>query len=373
MKSFVWWFALSLLLICPATGANKTDREHDGFIGPVRAVRIEQCRLVNRSGEWVEEPRVLWQTVAYDPSGRLTERVFYKEDQGIWSRIVYEYDSTGARSDIVYRALKGESAQASGPDRTPALTEFTRLKRTFKYDSGGDRIEEADYTKEGSLSQRTVYVYEANGFVREMIEYAPNGSMRTRQSNKYDEQGRIVEQRRDDSPGATARRKSYAYEFDSTGNWTKRIATTTYPVAGGKQVDETKELIYRTITYDSSTAAAGTGRGIERTTDLTGGTAVVLTRPLIIRKSGGVLQGSATTRVQPTYPSEALAHRIAGRVVVEVTLDVNGSVIAARALSGPDELRGSAVSAAREWKFHPTVLSGMPVEVIGTITFNFNL
>lgn len=368
MSSLVLWLCLSLLLICPANATNKIDREHDGFIGAVRAVRVEQSQLVNRSGEWVEAPRVLWQTVAYDASGRLTERVFYKKDQGIWSRIVYEYDSTGARTDIVYRTL----AQGIGSDKAQRSTEFTRLRRTFKYDSSGNRTEEADYTNEGSLSQRTVYEYDANGFVKEMIEYGPAGSLRTRYTNKYDEKGRIVEQHCDDSPGATARAQSYAYEFDSTGNWIKRIAATTYPEAKGKRVNEAKEIIYRDITYDSAGGAAETERAIERTTDVTGGTALVLTRPLIIRKSGGVLQGSATKRVEPTYPPEALAHRIAGSVVVEVTLDLNGNVMAARALSGPDELRGAAVSAAREWKFRPTTLSGVPVEVIGTITFNFN-
>jgi TonB family protein len=373
MRSVVLLIALSLLPTCPANPTNKTDREHDGFIGPVRTVRIEQSQSVDRSGEWVEDPRVLMQTVVYDSSGRLTERVFYKRDQGMWSRIVYDYDSAGSRSDIIYRALAGQSAQAPGSDQTQGLTEFRRLRRTFKYDSSGNRTEEADYTKEGNLSQRTVYAYDANGFVKEMIEYASDGSVRSRYANKYDERGRISEQRRDDSPGATARKERYAYEFDSTGNWIKRIRTTTYPVAEGKRANEAREIIYRSITYDSSPRAAETGKAIDTSTDITGGTALVLTRPLMIRKSGGVLQASATTRVQPTYPPGAAAQRIAGSVVVEVTLDENGSVIAARALSGPDELRGAAVSAAREWKFHPTALSGVPVEVIGTITFNFNL
>ena len=373
MKRAVLWFALSLLLICPAIASNKTDREHDGFFGPVRTVRLEQSLLVNRSGQWIEDPRALWQTIAYDSSGRLTERIFYDRDQSMWSRIVYEYDSAGTRSDIVYRAsLKGRSAQANGSDQTQGMTEFTRLRRTFKYDSSGNRTEEADYTKEGNLSRRTVYRFDGNGFVKEMIEYASDGSVLSRYANKYDEKGRISEQRRDDSPGATARKDSYTYEFDSTGNWVRRVGTT-YPLVEGKQVNEAKEVIYRTITYDSSQGTAETGRAIDRSTDITGGTAPPLTGPMVVRKSGGVLQGSAITRVQPTYPRYAAAQRIGGSVVVEVTVDEDGSVISARALSGPDELRGAAVSAARGWKFLPMRLSGVPVKVIGTITFNFNL
>jgi protein TonB len=62
-----------------------------------------------------------------------------------------------------------------------------------------------------------------------------------------------------------------------------------------------------------------------------------------------------------------------GAVVVEVTIDENGSVIAASAISGHPLLKDAAVSAARRWKFKPTKLSGQPVKVIGTITFNFQM
>lgn len=95
--------------------------------------------------------------------------------------------------------------------------------------------------------------------------------------------------------------------------------------------------------------------------------------PKIVRKSGGVLQGSATTRVEPTYPPLAKAARVSGPVVVEVTVDEQGSVIAARTISGHPLLKDAAVGAARQWTFKPTLLEGQPVKVIGTITFNFNL
>jgi protein TonB len=93
--------------------------------------------------------------------------------------------------------------------------------------------------------------------------------------------------------------------------------------------------------------------------------------PRIIRKSGGVLQASATRRVEPKMPPLAKAANVTGAVVVEVTVDEDGNVIAARAISGHPLLKDAAVSAAREWKFAPTQLSGVPVKVIGTLTFNF--
>src|SRR5215510_2879980 len=95
--------------------------------------------------------------------------------------------------------------------------------------------------------------------------------------------------------------------------------------------------------------------------------------PKIVRKAGGVLQGSAIARVEPVYPPLAKAARVSGAVVVEVTIDGKGDVIAAQAISGHPLLKDAAVAAARDWKFAPTQLSGVSVKVIGTLTFNFSL
>ena len=57
--------------------------------------------------------------------------------------------------------------------------------------------------------------------------------------------------------------------------------------------------------------------------------------------------------------------------MVEVTLDEERNAIKARAISGHPLLKDAAVNAAREWRFSPTLLSGVPVKVIGTLTFTF--
>ena len=95
--------------------------------------------------------------------------------------------------------------------------------------------------------------------------------------------------------------------------------------------------------------------------------------PKIIRKRGGVLRGEAIRKPEPAYPPLARTAGVSGAVVVEVTIDESGDVVAARALSGSPLLWDAAVSAALGWKFNPTMLSGQPVMVIGTITFDFRL
>ncbi|HEX8087627.1 MAG TPA: TonB family protein, partial [Blastocatellia bacterium] len=93
--------------------------------------------------------------------------------------------------------------------------------------------------------------------------------------------------------------------------------------------------------------------------------------PKIIRRSGDVLQNSAISRVRPIYPEAARSAHVSGPVTVEVTLDEEGNVIAARAISGPDPLKGAAVDAARGWKWMPTRIDRARVKVVGTITLNF--
>ena len=87
--------------------------------------------------------------------------------------------------------------------------------------------------------------------------------------------------------------------------------------------------------------------------------------------SGGVVNGKATNLVKPPYPAAARAVRAAGAVNVQVTIDENGNVISASAVSGHPLLRAAAVQAARSSKFSPTMLSGQPVKVTGVIVYNF--
>ena len=58
-------------------------------------------------------------------------------------------------------------------------------------------------------------------------------------------------------------------------------------------------------------------------------------------------------------------------VLVAIVVDEGGSVIEARAVSGPQHLHAAAVNAARLARFAPTLLLGEPVRVSGTLSYNF--
>ncbi len=94
--------------------------------------------------------------------------------------------------------------------------------------------------------------------------------------------------------------------------------------------------------------------------------------PRVIRVSSEDLMRAAVHIVKVVYPPLAAAARVSGPVVVELTVDEQGNVIQTTVLSGHPLLRGSAVAAAREWRFRSIKLSGVPVKAIGAVTFSFN-
>jgi TonB family protein len=87
--------------------------------------------------------------------------------------------------------------------------------------------------------------------------------------------------------------------------------------------------------------------------------------------TGGVLNGKALQLPRPAYHPIARQAHASGIVVVQVTIDEQGNVISARAVSGHPLLLAACVGAARGAKFSPTLLEDEPVKVTGVITYNF--
>jgi TonB family protein len=87
--------------------------------------------------------------------------------------------------------------------------------------------------------------------------------------------------------------------------------------------------------------------------------------------SGGVLNGKAKSLTKPAFPAAAKAVNASGAVNVQVTIDENGDVVSASAVSGHPLLRQASEQAALTSKFAPTMLSGQPVRITGIIVYNF--
>ena len=87
----------------------------------------------------------------------------------------------------------------------------------------------------------------------------------------------------------------------------------------------------------------------------------------------GALNRFAVRLAIPYYPTIERQRNTEGLVTVEVTLDEEGRVVSAKAVSGPKGLRQAAEDAVRKSKFKPVVVGEKPVKATGFINFNFKI
>lgn len=109
-----------------------------------------------------------------------------------------------------------------------------------------------------------------------------------------------------------------------------------------------------------------------KVTDGSGGTATD-TLAIQVRKPKpiAVTPAEPIKRVTPQYPVSARALRLTGQVVVEVTIDERGDVVAAEAVEGPPLFWSEAVAAIKLWKFRPAMQGNQPVKSTKRIGFSF--
>ncbi len=93
--------------------------------------------------------------------------------------------------------------------------------------------------------------------------------------------------------------------------------------------------------------------------------------------AGGMFDGDIIPlqRIPPQYPRDAARNGITGWVQLEVQVNPDGTVRAARVLeSQPKGLfEAAAVQAVLRWKFKPKVVNGQPVAQKGAQKIEFNL
>jgi TonB family protein len=92
-----------------------------------------------------------------------------------------------------------------------------------------------------------------------------------------------------------------------------------------------------------------------------------------VRVGGTIREPRKLTNVAPVYPEIAKQARVQGIVILEVTISPRGHVTHVRVLRGAPLLDAAAVEAVRQWVYTPTLLNGVPVPVIMTVTVNFRL
>jgi len=76
-------------------------------------------------------------------------------------------------------------------------------------------------------------------------------------------------------------------------------------------------------------------------------------------------------REKAIYPPEALEKRLQGQVWVKALISETGDVESVEVISGDRVLAGSAMDAAKKYKFKPFIRDGKPVRFYTKLSFNF--
>lgn len=114
------------------------------------------------------------------------------------------------------------------------------------------------------------------------------------------------------------------------------------------------------------------GEGIAPPPDV--GPSVQISRPSQpIRIGPGLVTPRKTKHVAPVYPPIAIAARREGDVILEAVIAEDGSVRDVKVIRSIELLNAAAVDAVRQWRFAPTLLSGVPVPIVMTVIVNFRL
>jgi protein TonB len=94
-------------------------------------------------------------------------------------------------------------------------------------------------------------------------------------------------------------------------------------------------------------------------------------KPLVV--SQGVQLALLVHRVEPIYPSFARQAHREGTVELRATISSDGVVRDVQVLSGDRVLAQAAREAVAQWRFRPTMLNGVAVEVITFVTVKFHM
>lgn len=137
------------------------------------------------------------------------------------------------------------------------------------------------------------------------------------------------------------------------------------PFAPDGERDDTAACVGCALRDEGPGKGGGTDRGEDPAADIgTTGAAPV--------RVGGHIQAPRKIRhVAPSYPDLARRAGVTGVVILECVLDRDGLVQSVQVLSGHPLLNEAAVGAVRQWQYRPTLLNGVPVAVVMTVTVRF--
>jgi len=260
----------STLCIHTAYAFQKSDREKEGLIGNVHTVVTKasprlfvdaydpEGKLIEQAHDvltWArKDPFPTRLVYTYDAKGYRTKATLYSAARTIKSITLYSNDLNGNTTAEVTTSKDGSSSTTISfvyDDRgnRTRITSFSGDKVianiVYEYDGQRNRIKEVH---SGVTESEVHNSYDAKGRITEQLIYAADQSLRGKRIVSYDDRGNKSAETSYNKDGSVQRRATYAYEYDSVGNWIKTM-TREWLNKEGQLVPGEEELEERVITY----------------------------------------------------------------------------------------------------------------------------
>ncbi|HEX5708826.1 MAG TPA: TonB family protein, partial [Pyrinomonadaceae bacterium] len=325
------------------------------------------AKITTKNGRPVEGPRVLLESATYDvKGGKLDHAYFLAAGGSLTGKEVYRYD---ARGNIVEMTLTNEDGSLLAKEtysyELDAVGNWTKMVTSVAVIEGGKMSFEPM-----EVTYRTISYFLDEAMVAKMSQPAAAPSAVAPSAAATAPAATTPNASPDSKSNASLSPKSAPAVTEKADAKKSAPATKTAP-----STLPTASLDKPSVSAPSVALNVGSGGASDAQVVKSDGDAPA--RPVakgpLKPISGGILNGKAVSLPAPNYPEIAKRARAIGQVSVEVVIDLTGKVISAKAVSGPTLLQDAAVKAAMQARFSPTLLSGQPVKVSGTITYNFSL
>jgi TonB family protein len=324
-----------------SSGGEDSDRARDGLRGPVRRIRTEVVKVLVVDGKLADNgKRVLLETSEYDLKGaKIQNQYFPVGGSTPTGRETYKYDDKGNISEMTLMGTDGSLIS-----KETYNYDYDSLGNWVKMTSSVAVVENGRISFEPSeVTYRTIFYY-LDAAMTKMLEGPSSASANPKPEST------VPSSEVKNSSVSSSVRLVQAFQPPPT-----RLIKFTNSNVPSFMPDRNLQLVpnQKVSVGDNDPAPAP--------------------KAAALPVSNGVLNGQALSLPAPAYPEAARRMRLAGAVHIEVTVDENGKVISAKAISGPGLLRDAAIQAAYRAKFSPTKLSGKPVQVTGAIIYNFTV
>ena len=273
--------SIVMLSIITFAFAQANGWEEDGLRGKVRSLTVERSELLQKAGGTVEDQRRPVENVSYAFEGEKIEETHYSSSGALLWTFLYQYSADGKRTSMQCRLANGSISEklvfVYDSDRriesdTLAPDGTLREKSSYVYDESGNTTEIDEVGADGSSVGRWTYHYDDKGRVREWTAFSADGTIFEESSYTHDSEGRLkvaaqyradntlerkvtydskgneIEAEKDAADGTLLWKRTYEYNFDSAGNWVKK---TTKELSGSSNKSDFAmvEIEYRTIQY----------------------------------------------------------------------------------------------------------------------------